>query len=107
MTALLSPSDLVGPRAKPPRAAVSVGGRVLALPAPAELLLSDALASIAVQLSRPFEGGVGDLVEVSGVWRGRALRAARVTSHARAPAPTGTGEFARLAWSGVGARLVQ
>ena len=103
----LSPSDLVGPGAKPRRGALSVGGRVLAQPGPAELIVSDALASIAVRLAQPFEGGIGELVEVSGVWRGGTLRAAAITSRAPAPTPSGTGEFARLAWSGVGARLVQ
>lgn len=107
MTACLSPSDLLGPSAKPQRGALNVGGRVLAHPAPNELLLSDALASIAVQLSHPFEGSVGDLVEVSGVWRKQRLTAALVTSRAPAPTPSGTGEFARLAWQGVGQRLAQ
>ncbi|HEY6726431.1 MAG TPA: EF-P lysine aminoacylase EpmA [Polyangiaceae bacterium] len=103
MTGLLSPSDLAGPR----RGTVSVGGRVLAHPAPSELLLSDALASVRVLLTAPFEGSVGDLVEVSGRWRGGVLENARVNSHVPAPTPSGTGEFARLAWSGVAARLVQ
>lgn len=103
---VFSPSDLLSPTAKPPRARLRVAGRVLGQPAPAELLLSDALASIQVQLSNPFVGGVGDLVEVSGVWHGRRLTAARLVSHTRAPEPTGAGEFARLSWSGVGQRLV-
>ncbi|HEU5076817.1 MAG TPA: amino acid--tRNA ligase-related protein, partial [Polyangiaceae bacterium] len=104
-TAALSPSDLLSET--PRRARVSVGGRVLGQPGPAELVLSDALASVVVQLTQPFAGGVGDLVELSGVWRGKTLTAAHVTSHARAPTPSGSGEFARLAWSGVAARLVE
>lgn len=107
MTALFSPSDLVGTSARPRRGRLRVGGRVLALPAPTELVLCDALASVAVQLRHPFDGQVGDLVEVDGAWQRGSLSKAHVVRRTPAPAPTGTGEFARLAWSGVAARLVQ
>jgi len=103
--AVFSPSDLTGPLAKGRRTKLRVGGRVLGHPHSTELILADALGSIRVHLISPFEGGVGDLVEVSGVWQPRTLTVARIESHARAPEPVGTGEFARLNWSGVAQHL--
>jgi len=103
---VLAPSDLVGARPKA-RSKLSVGGRVLACPAPERLVLADALATLSVRLTHAFEGAAGDLIEVSGSWQQRELIGARVTARAPAPTPRGDGEFARLAWQGVGPHLVE
>src|SRR5688572_10149512 len=105
-SSVLAPSDLARARPKA-RSKLSVGGRVLACPGPKALVLADALASVSVHLNQAFEGAVGDLIEVWGVWQGLEVVSAQVTASAPAPTPAGDGEFARLAWQGVGPRLVQ
>lgn len=99
-----SPSDLV--RGAPRRVKVLVGGRVVRRDAN-RLLLADALGAIWTEVEEAAQCAPGDLVEVSGVWNGDVLASARLVGLVRAPESPGTGEFARLAFRGVGARLVK
>lgn len=88
---------------------VRIGGRVVES-ARGTVVVADALTTVRVTLAgEPHESHEplepGELVIVEGRPKGRRLEAARLIARHSAPAPTGTGEFARLAWQGVGSRL--
>ncbi len=98
----LAPSDLVG-RARS-SARVHVGGRVLNA-ARGELLIGDAFSTLTAR-GEGLAAEPGDLVIAAGRWDGRALLGARLLSRVQCPTTTASGEFARLTWHGVGAKLL-
>ncbi len=96
---MLAPSDLGG---RGP-SLVRVGGRVVDGGA-GWLELADAVRSVRV-LGSGLEATPGDLVVVAGRFHRGAVAGARVVERHPCPEPRGDGEFARLAFEGVGARL--
>jgi elongation factor P--(R)-beta-lysine ligase len=104
---LFAPSDLGGLVRPPPRAGrlYRVGGRVLES-GRKKLVLTDAFSALEVLLAGPGRAAAGDLVVVSGTLRQRRLIDARLVSRQRCPAPSGVGELGRLAFQGVGPRLL-
>jgi elongation factor P--(R)-beta-lysine ligase len=104
LTPTLAPSDLgrAVPRAG---TRVRVGGR-LAEVRGRTLRIADAFATVQAALAvAPPELQPGDLLVVSGIFRGKKLTKARVEERQPAPAPDARGEHARLSWTGVGPRL--
>ncbi len=97
----LAPSDVLGRMRG--ASVLRVAGRVLATSA-SELVIGDAFASLTVR-GAALAAAPGDLLLVSGRWDGRALAATRVLERWPCPTTTGSGEFARLSFHGVGPRL--
>lgn len=98
---MLAPSDL-GRLAAGQR--VRVGGRVADV-RPKNAVIADALGAIVAVFDAPVALEPGDLAVVEGrLARGRLVQATLLERHAKPP-PGADGEFARLAWQGVGARL--
>ncbi len=79
-----------------------VGGRVASAN---PLVVADALGSVAVQ--PPLGVEPGELVVVEGRYERGRLTGARLLERYPAPPSAASGEFAALAWSGRGRRLVQ
>ncbi len=100
-----SPSDLLPlpPRSTPGR--LQVGGRVAAVEG-RRLVLADAIGSIPVGLEAPARVTPGDLLVVEGGVGPAGLTEVVVVERYPASQPPAGGEFARLAWAGVGPRLV-
>lgn len=102
--AILTPTDVL--RAAVPEQSLRVGARVLTR-SDGELVLSDALCQIRVLTPLALDLEPGFLVAFDGTWNGTALAHAELVWSEAAPAPTSSGEFSRLLFDGVGARLVQ
>ncbi len=96
---VLSPGDLGGAGR---RGRVRVGGRVASAD---PLLVADALASVQVEPALGVEPG--ELIIAEGRYSARRLRDARLVERFAAPPSPAGGEFAALAWSGKGRRLLQ
>jgi elongation factor P--(R)-beta-lysine ligase len=97
----LSPSDL---RSELVGGRVRVAGRVGSIEA-ASCVVLDALAQVRVTLREAAQLAPGDLVIVEGRYAEQALGDAELIEHRACPEPRGDGDFARLAWHGVGTRL--
>jgi lysyl-tRNA synthetase class 2 len=102
---VLCPSDLLLGRSRAARR-VTVGGRV-ALAEGGRLRLADAYGTLEVLGCDGSAARPGDLVVVEGRYSRGALRHGRLIEHHAAVEPPAQGEFARLAWRGVGNRLRQ
>jgi elongation factor P--(R)-beta-lysine ligase len=100
---VLAPSDLAARRSTR-RSRLLVGGRVSDV-ARGSVLLSDAFASVRMAVRDAESVQPGDLIVVEAEVRGRKMLSSRLLERQPAPAPAAAGEFARLAWQGVGARL--
>jgi lysyl-tRNA synthetase class 2 len=85
---------------------VAVGGRVAAAEARRAVLV-DALAAIEVRFDASVTLEPGELVVARGYWDQKRLTGATLLEATRAPTPRAEGEFARLAWGGLGRRLEQ
>jgi len=70
-----------------------------------DVVLCDALNRVCVQTTRAFELGPGYLVVFDGTWSGTALEQAELVWAEAAPAPAAAGEYSRLVFEGVAARL--
>lgn len=103
MTAVVAPSDLTLEQTEGDRV-VRVGGRVQSA-GRAELLLADALGAVVLELSSEVDARPGDLLVAEGTVADGRITGATVVFHARARETAGGGEFARLAWGGVGPHL--
>lgn len=101
----LSPSDLCHAQGAPERR-VRLGGRVVQT-TPPRVVLADALGAVSAAFVIPVPLEPGDLVVVEGVWAQGQLVECTLLDRCPAPAPSGSSEFARLAWQGVGPRLKQ
>jgi lysyl-tRNA synthetase class 2 len=100
---ILAPSDAVRARVG---AHLRVGGRVVAAHG-RSLRLADAFAVLDVVLSKlPAAVASGDLVVAAGRLRKKRLVDAKLVERHAAPETTGRSETARLAWQGVGGRLL-
>jgi len=95
----MAPSDLGRLAGK-----LRLGGRVVDLRGN-ELVLGDAYAVALVRLEAPAGVRAGDHVVVEGVARKKRVAEARVVEHLPAAPIRGDGEFGRLVFDGVGARL--
>lgn len=103
---VLAPSDVLGVIAEPrPSGSVLVGGRVVEQQG-RSLRLADAFATLVVELAAEAELAVGDLIVVAGRVDGDRLRDASLERRHPHPLPGASGEHARLAWQGVGPRLL-
>lgn len=105
---ILAPSDVAGdraPAAAPGGARIRVGGRIAAQRG-REVTLGDALGQILVCLDDDRRFAPGGLLVVDGRVEQRRLVDAVVVSAQAHPEPVRGGEYARLAWDGVGRRLV-
>ncbi|MBN2191911.1 MAG: EF-P lysine aminoacylase GenX [Polyangiaceae bacterium] len=106
---VVSPSDIVGPRLDPaglvPGARLRVGGRV-ATQRDREVVLVDALGELSVSLEGAQELAPGTLVVVEGKLEHVRIVDAVIISERPLPEPAHGGEYARLAWDGVGPRLL-
>jgi elongation factor P--(R)-beta-lysine ligase len=89
--------DLVGTR-------VRVAGRVGSASG-VNCVVVDALAQATVHLREAAELAAGDLVIIEGRYGEQALDDAELIERTVCPEPRGDGDFARLAWQGVGAKL--
>jgi len=104
-TPVLSPVDVARRLVRAP-ARMRVGGRVAHVD-DCELRLADAFCSLKVVTESAADVACGDLLVVQGTYARQALRSAQVIERHAAPETAGSGEFARLAWRGVGPRLRQ
>ena len=104
---ILTPSDVL--RAAGPQQKIRLGGRVLACSGP-DIVVGDALCRLSVrvaQVASLAEILPGFLVVFDGTWDGAALAQASLVWSQAAPAPVADGEFSRLVFDGVGARLAK
>jgi lysyl-tRNA synthetase class 2 len=98
-----SPSDLAdGERAR----WVAVGGRVVDARAE-RAVIADALVAVEVRFDGTVALEPGALIVTRGYWDQKQLTRATLLEAVRAPTPRADGEFARLAWRGLGRRLEQ
>ncbi|MES1183479.1 MAG: EF-P lysine aminoacylase EpmA [Myxococcales bacterium] len=100
----LSPSDLgrSGPGA--PGKRIEIAGRVFNLEGKL-LVVADAFARVAVEMTEVPELGPGDLVVVSGRPAEKRLTHGKLVSRQACPTPTAHGEFYRLVFAGEAERL--
>jgi elongation factor P--(R)-beta-lysine ligase len=98
----LSPSDL-GQSAAPDER-VLIAGRVLNVEAKI-LVVADAFARVAVELSRASPAQPGDLVVVRGRLDGKRLVQGRLVQRMPCPTPTANGEFFRAVFAGEAEKL--
>jgi len=99
----LSPSDLGSARAAGGKR-VEVAGRVFNVEGKL-VVVADAFARVAVEMSRAVVVEPGDLVVVSGRPADRRLTHGTLLSRQACPSPTAHGEFYRLVFAGEGERL--
>jgi lysyl-tRNA synthetase class 2 len=85
---------------------VAVGGRVVDADAQ-RALIADALAAVEAQFDAAVALQPGTLVVALGYWDQKRLTRAKLVEAVTAPTPRADGEFARLAWQGLGHRLAQ
>ncbi|MET0793208.1 MAG: EF-P lysine aminoacylase EpmA [Polyangiaceae bacterium] len=97
----LSPSDL---RPAPAGLRLRVAGRVGSA-SDSVCTLVDALGQVRVHLREAAQLAPGDLVIVEGRYAEQALNDAELVERSACPEPRGDGDFARLAWRGVGSKL--
>jgi elongation factor P--(R)-beta-lysine ligase len=98
----LSPSDLgqlLGASSSPPSKRQKVAGRVFNVEGKL-LIIADAFARVAVEMTRPAEAEPGDLVVVTGRPAGKRLTAGTLVSRIVCPAPGASGEFFRAVFAG-------
>ena len=100
----LSPSDLgrSGPGTSGKR--VEVAGRVFNLEGKL-LVVADAFARVAIEMTQAPAVGPGDLVVVSGRPAEKRLTHGTLVSHQSCPTPTAHGEFYKLVFAGEAERL--
>lgn len=82
-----------------------VAGRVVLVEGPRRFVIGDARAQLPISSSRDAEVRVGDHVQCEVTFSRGSARRARIVQLQPARETRGDGEFARLAWSGRGARL--
>ena len=83
---------------------VRVAGRVGSVSG-ARCEVVDALGQVAVSLRETGDLAPGDLVVFEGLYAERGLSDAKLVERTACPEPRGDGDFARLAWHGVGTKL--
>ena len=101
---ILTPSDVLRAAATPQK--MRVGGRLLTRNG-SDIVLCDALSRLSVRAMRELPLEPGFLVVFDGTWDGTLLAQAELVWSQPGTAPAADGEFARLAFDGVGARLVK
>lgn len=99
----LSPSDLGSARGAPGKR-VEVAGRVFNVEGKL-LVVADAFARVAIEMTRLADVGPGDLVVVSGRPGEKRLTHGTLVSRQPCPTPTAHGEFYRLVFAGEAERL--
>ena len=99
----ISPSDL-GRAGGTASQRVEVAGRVFHLEGKL-LVVADALARVAIEMTRAPEVEPGDLVVVAGRPSGKRLTRGTLLSRQPCPTPTAHGEFYRLVFAGEAERL--
>ena len=102
--AILLPSDVNRVATTP--AKIRVGGRIVSGSA-RTFTLGDALGTIAIETSQDELLAPGFLVVFDGTWDGQVLRAATHIWRQATEITVADGEFARLAWQGIGQQLAQ
>jgi lysyl-tRNA synthetase class 2 len=100
----LSPSDLGRSAPGAPGKRVEIAGRVFNLEGKL-LVVADAFARVAVEMTAAPEVGPGDLVVVSGRPAEKRLTHGKLVSRQACPTPTAYGEFYRLVFAGEAERL--
>jgi lysyl-tRNA synthetase class 2 len=103
----ISPSDWgqgQAARRKPGKARVRIAGRVFNVEGKL-LIVADAFARVAVEMTRAPEVEPGDLVVVSGLPAAKRLAHGTLVSRTPCPTPTAAGEFYRLVFAGEAEKL--
>jgi lysyl-tRNA synthetase class 2 len=100
----LAPSDLGQASAPSSAARVRVAGRVFNVEGKV-VVVADAFARVAVELTSRAALEPGDLVIVSGVPTGNRLTRGKLESRQACPTPTANGEFFRAVFAGEAERL--
>jgi lysyl-tRNA synthetase class 2 len=101
---ILTPTDVL--RAAATQTKVRVAGRILSREG-SDIVVCDACARLTVHTARDLPIGPGYWVVFDGTWDGARLKKAELIQSQACPAPKADGEFARLAFDGVGPRLAR